>query len=276
MFSRCPRQAVFAAVGCGLLFVFSSCTPTRASNQARRQFRVCADPNNMPFSNRGEEGFENRIAQVIAREIHSSVSYTWWPQRRGFIRNTLKAGECDAILGMPSTIDMALATKPYYRSSYVFVSLRDKALGVSSFDDVRLKSLRIGVHVIGDDYAATPPAEALIRRKLAGNLVGFSIYGDYSESTPPARIIDAVQRGNVDVAIVWGPLAGYYAKRSSVPLEVVPVSPRIDLPFLPLVYDIAIGVRPEDTALRDEIESILDRKQEEIGKILDEYGVPRV
>jgi quinoprotein dehydrogenase-associated probable ABC transporter substrate-binding protein len=230
----------------------------------------------MPYSSQREEGFENRIAQLVARELNASVEYTWWPQRIGFIRNTLKAGECDAVLGIPSTVEMALATRPYYRSTYVFVSRKDRAVNVRSFDDAQLRKLRVGVHVIGDDYAATPPAEALIRSGLARNLVGFSIYGDYSEDTPPARIIDAVESGSIDVAVVWGPLAGYYARRAAAPLDVVPVSPAMDLAFLPMVYDIAIGVRHEDTALRDEIQSILDRRRAEIEKILDEFGVPRV
>jgi mxaJ protein len=275
--SLTPRLTRGAALACCLVVVcvFTSSCATQASHPPR-ELRVCADPNNLPFSNARGQGFENRIAQIIAADLRASVKYTWWAQRRGFIRNTLKAGECDIVLGFPSSMDMALTTKPYYRSSYVFVSRADRRLKIASLNDQVLRKLRIGVQVVGDDYAATPAAEALLRRKLGRNLVGFSIYGDYGRDSPPKEIIEAVAAGNVDVAIVWGPLAGYYAKHSSIPLETRPVIPSIDLPFLPFVYDIAIGVRSEDTDLRDELESVLDRRENDIKKILDEYGVPRV
>jgi mxaJ protein len=265
MFLRSLRMLGFVS---GILLIASSCS--------HRELRVCADPNNMPFSNQREEGFENRIADVIAGELHASVTYTWWAQRRGFIRNTLSAHECDVVLGLPSRMEMALVTKPYYRSTYVFVVRQDSGLHIQSLDDPILHRLRIGVHVVGDDYAATPPAAALARRGLVQNLTGFSIYGDYSQENPPARIIDAVKSGDIDVAIVWGPLGGYYTAHSEVPLELHAVWPVTDAPSIPLAYDISIGVRKGDQALKDEIQSVLDRKRTEIGRILEEYGVPRV
>jgi mxaJ protein len=241
-----------------------------------RELRVCADPNNLPFSNDREEGFENRIASLIADDMGAKVRYTWWAQRRGFIRNTMNAGECDLVAGIPSTLDLVLATRPYYRSTYVFVYRRDSGLQVRSFDDPVLRRVRVGVHLIGDDYANTPPAHALASRGIIENVKGYNIYGDYSQPNPPARLIEAVSSGDIDVAVAWGPLAGYFAARSPVALEIVPVSPQIDLPFLPMVYDISLGVRRQDTALRDEVEAILERKQDEIDRILAEYGVPRV
>jgi mxaJ protein len=236
----------------------------------KRVLRVCSDPNNLPFSNRREEGFENRIATLIARDLGARVEYTWWPQRRGFLRNTLRARECDVVMGLPSAIELAATTRPYYRSTYVFVS---KGLGITSFDDPRLRTLRVGVQIIGDDGANAPPAHALAARGIVGNVRGYTVYGDYSQPNPPARIIDAVVRGEIDVAVVWGPLAGYFARGRE--LEITPVSPQIDLPFLPFVFDIAVGVRREDLALRQELDGILVRRKHDIARILDEYGVPR-
>jgi mxaJ protein len=205
----------------------------------------------------------------------ATLSYTWWAQRRGFFRNTLKAGLCDVVMGIPSGFEMAAATRPYYRSTYVFVTRQDRP-AVTSLDDAALRTLRVGVQLAGDDYANTPPAHALSRRGIVDNVVGFTLYGDYAQPDPPARIVDSVARGDIDVGIVWGPLAGYFAKRGRVPLRVVPVSPSVDRPFLPFVYDISIGVRRGDDALRDAIDAFLERRRPEIDRILDAYGVPRV
>jgi len=239
-----------------------------------RELRVCADPNNLPFSNQREEGFENRLAKLIATELGASVRYTWWPQRRGFLRNTLSAGKCDLVMGMPFGAERVLTTKPYYRSTYVFVFRKDRHLAIKSLDDPALKTLRIGVQLVGDDYANTPPVHALSRRGIVGNLVGFSVFGDYSQENPPARIIDAVISRDVDLAVAWGPLAGYFAKRSPVVLEIVPVSPEVDPPGLRFSFDISLAVRPNDVALKEQLEGILERKQPDVERILKDYGVP--
>lgn len=268
-FNPCP--CLLAAVLLGPALLLPACGAAPA-----RELRVCADPNNLPFSNRRLEGFENRIAELIAREMGASVRYTWWAQRRGFIRNTLQAGECDVVLGVPSSFELVLPTRPYYRSTYVFVWRKDRRLDIRSLDDPVLRRLEIGVQLVGDDYANTPPVHALSARSIVGNVRGYSVYGDYAEENPPARIIDAVVEGEVDVAVVWGPLAGYFAERQAVPLEVVPVSPQIDLPFLPMVFDISLGVRRGEEALREELDGILVRRREEVERILDAYGIPRV
>jgi mxaJ protein len=265
---RVPRlvlalAAVLAAGACG-----------RADAAPMPELRVCADPNNLPFSNEKGEGFENRIAELAARDLGMRVRYTWWPQRRGFFRETLRAGKCDVVIGMPATLEMAAPTRPYYRSTYVFVARKDRGLHLSSFDDPRLKTLRLGVQIVGDDGFNTPPVHALANRGVVGNLRGYTVYGDYSRPNPPAGIIDAVERGEVDAAIVWGPLAGYFAGRSRVPLEVTPVQPQIDPPFLPFVYDIAMGTRRGDT-LRARLDAVIVRRQGEIDGILRTYGVPR-
>jgi mxaJ protein len=240
-----------------------------------RELRVCADPNNLPFSNEREEGFENRLAELVAAEMGAVVRYTWWAQRRGFIRNTLRAHACDVVIGVPTSYELVLATQPYYRSTYVFLYRADRGIDVRSFDDDVLRRVKVGVHVIGDDYANPPPAHALASRGVVQNVVGYSIYGDYSTPDPPARLVDAVANGEVDVASIWGPFAGYFARRHAAKLEIVPVSPEIDLPFLPFVFDIGMGVRRDDQALKDELDEILERKADAIDALLAEYGVPR-
>ncbi|HET7464876.1 MAG TPA: substrate-binding domain-containing protein [Longimicrobium sp.] len=242
----------------------------------RGELRVCADPNNLPFSNQAGEGFENRIAQLLAREMGRRVTYTWWAQRRGFIRNTLKAGACDLIAGVPSSLEMVLATRPYYRSTYVFVYRSDAGFDVRSFDDAVLKRVKVGVQLVGDDYANTPPAHALAARGVVDNVRGYTVYGDYTQPNPPARILDALARGEIDVAVVWGPLAGYFAPREKAALKIVPVSPQVDVPFLPFVFDISMGVRREDVALAAQVERILRDRRTEVDSILHAYGVPRV
>lgn len=238
--------------------------------------RVCADPNNLPFSNRARAGFENAIAELVGRELRKPVQYEWWAQRRGFVRNTLNAGTCDLVVGTSAGMEMLATTRPYYRSTYVFVSRRDRHLAIRSFDDPALRRLKIGVQLIGDDAANTPPAHALANRGITRNVTGFTVYGDYRQANPPARIIDAVTNGTVDVAVVWGPLAGYFAKRSRVALDIVPVSPRVDLPYLPMVFDIAMGVRRADTTLRARLDDVIVRRRPAIDSILKSYGVPLV
>jgi quinoprotein dehydrogenase-associated probable ABC transporter substrate-binding protein len=237
--------------------------------------RICADPNNLPFSNDKQQGFENKIANLLANDLGERVEYTWWAQRRGFIRNTLKAGTCDLVMGVPAGFEMALTTSPYYRSSYVFISRKDLRLNIESLDDPRLRSLRIGVQMVGDDFSNSPPAHALSNRGIITNVKGFTVYGDYAQPNPPARIVEAVAKKEIDVAIVWGPLAGYFAKQSQSALEIAPVSPQIDRPFLPFVFDIAMGVRRGDQQLKDQLEQVLERRRAEINHILAEYGVPR-
>jgi mxaJ protein len=182
--------------------------PAAQKPTGRRVLRISADPNNLPFTNRRLEGFENKIAALMARELKVDLEYIWRAQRRGFFRSALKEGECDIVLGVPAGFERALTTAPYYRSSYVFVSRRDRQIKVRSFDDSTLRVMKIGVQLIGDDGFNTPPAHALAARNMVDNLVGYTVYGDYGQENPPARIIDAVRKGDVDIGIAWGPLAG--------------------------------------------------------------------
>jgi quinoprotein dehydrogenase-associated probable ABC transporter substrate-binding protein len=241
-----------------------------------QSFRVCADPNNLPFSNSRQEGFENKIAELLAGELRRELHYVWWPQRRGFLRSTLDAGACDVVMGIPAGFDPVLTTQPYYRSSYVFVYPKRAAFQVSSFNDIVLRTLKIGVHLIGDDYANSPPAHLLSQKGIIDNVVGYSIYGDYAEESPPAKIITAVAAHDIDMAIVWGPIAGYFARRQSEPLQLVPVPADASTPTLPLTYSIALGVRKKDAEGKARLDEVLRQKAVEVRKILEEYGVPLV
>lgn len=238
--------------------------------------RVCADPNNLPFSNERGEGFENRLAEMVAADAGTRVEYTWWAQRRGFVRNTLRAGQCDVVIGVPAEYELAQTTRPYYRSSYVFVSRQDRSLHLRSLADERLRELRIGVQMIGDDFSNSPPAHALSARGIVQNVIGYSVLGDYSQPNPPARIIDAVATGEIDAALVWGPLAGYFAQRQPVPLELAPITPQVDSPSRPFVFDISMAVRRGDTERLAMLESFIQDRGAEIDRLLDEFGVPRV
>jgi mxaJ protein len=237
--------------------------------------RVCADPNNLPFSNRSGAGFENRLAEMLARDLATTVEYTWWAQRRGFIRNTLNARLCDVVMGYPTDAEMAATTKPYYRSTYVFVTRRNRRSRIHSFDDVALRKLRIGVQLIGDDGANSPPAHSLSRRGIVHNLVGYTVYGDYRTNSPPSDIIAAVTRGDVDIAAAWGPLAGYFAAQQSEPLDVVPVTPQLDGAFLPQAFDISIAIRRHEPERLARFNHFIDEHRLEIEKLLDDYHVPR-
>jgi mxaJ protein len=238
-----------------------------------RELRVCADPNNLPFSNERLEGFENKIVELIAKELDADVHYTWRAQRRGFIRNTLKANACDLTAGTVAGLPMLRSTKAYYRSTYVFVTRPDTP-EISSLDDPALRTLKVGVHLIGDDGFNVPPAHALARRGIVSNVRGYSLYGDYSEENPPARLIEAVAAREIDVGIVWGPLGGYFAGLQSPPLRVTPIHPAVDGP-LPMTFAIAMGVRRDDEAFRQEIEAVLARRRGEIDAILADFRVPR-
>ncbi len=240
---------------------------------ARDSLRVCADPNNMPFSNQRGEGFENKLADLIAAKMGAKVEYTWWSERKSYVRNTLDQGRCDLLLGVPSSLDSVTASRPYYRSTYVFVSRRAADLHIASLADPRLGNWRIGIQVVGDDYA--PPAYALAHRGITKNVTGFNLFGEYGEQNPSSKIIDAVEDGSIDVAIVWGPSAGYFAKIANVPLDIAPVSPPMFF-AVPFTYDISLGVRKGDEAFKQRLDGILESEAGAIHRLLSDYGVPQL
>lgn len=240
----------------------------RAWGEHVNPLRVCGDPNNLPFSNKQSEGFENKIAQVIAKELKIELTYFWWPHQQGLVRRALKPGLCDVMISIPQGWDRVLWTKPYYRSAYAFVYRKDRGFHISSLDDPILKRLKIGV------YINSPPMEALANRDIRTNLVGYSLvnYGDQNER--PDKIIRDLVAGEIDVVLDWGPMAGYFAKRlnGSTPLEVVLLQggdPRI-----PFTFEFSMGVKEGNTALKAELEQAISKRHAEIRKILEEYGVP--
>ncbi len=255
------------------LLLSASATLTCADFPA---LRVCADPNNLPYSNQQQQGFENELAQMIAADFGTRVSYTWFEQRGAFFRKTLDAGQCDVVMGVPAGMERLATTQPYYRSTYVFVSRRDRHLDIHSLDDPRLRQLQIGVHVLGDGDSDLPPVHALTSRGIVRNLVGFGIFGNLDETNPPSDIVKAVADGKVDLAVAWGPMAGYFASHSAVPLHVVPIDPDPSNPSLPLAFDIAIGVRPADRELKQRLDAELNRRRPEISHLLQTNGIPSV
>lgn len=251
--------------------------PVRAAPDATPTggvLRVCADPNSLPYSHARGDGFENRLAELVAKDLGQTVEYFWWAQRRGFFRNGLMAQRCDVVMGIVTGFELALTTRPYYRSTYVVVQRRG-SMPIVSLDDPALRSRTIGVQLIGDDGTNTPPAHALGRRQIVDNVIGFLVYGDYRDEAPERPIISAVETGKVDLAIVWGPLAGYYAKRASVPLELHPLTPARD-GDLALTFTVSMGVRRDDPALKARLDRVIARRQRAIDALLDEYGLPRL
>jgi quinoprotein dehydrogenase-associated probable ABC transporter substrate-binding protein len=267
------KRTAIAAAALATLFSGAAC----AQNANKDDFRVCADPNNLPFSNSSGAGFENKIAALIADDLGKHLTMAWRPQRRAFVRHTIKEDLCDVVMGVPAGFEMLATTHPYYRSRYVFVYRSDRGYGpLTSIRDPRLKHLAIGVQLIGDDGYNTPPAHALSQQGIVTNLVGYTVYGDYRKPNPPARIIDAVADGTVDVAAVWGPLAGYFAARAPVPLTLAPITETAGFKPLLFQYDIAVGVRKQDAALKAQIDGALERHRADIDDVLKQYGVPLV
>jgi quinoprotein dehydrogenase-associated probable ABC transporter substrate-binding protein len=258
----------------GLVLALWAGSSTGSGSSLRAPLRVCADPNNMPFSNAHGEGFENKVAALVARDLGRPLTYYWLPQRRGFLRNSLQADRCDVVVGVPAQYGALLHTTRYYRSSYAFVSRRDRHLRIDSFDAPSLARLTIGIQMSGDDYDNPPAAQALASRRLVQNVRGFTIYGDYSRPHPQREIIDAVADGRVDIAVVWGPLAGFYARRAPTPIDVRPIAAAADTPPLQFTFDIAMGVRRDDVALRAALDGVIARRGAEIQRILRTFGVP--
>jgi mxaJ protein len=230
------------------------------------ELRVCADPFTMPFSNREQQGFENKIAEVLARDLGATLQYTWWPQRRGILR-AMNAGACDVVIGVPKDFDPLLTTKPYYRSAYTIITRKDSGPQVRSLNDPALRAVKVGVQ------ENSPAHETLAEMGLLKNVVGYVV--NYTADQPESgQIVTDLAAGKIDVAIVWGPLAGYFVKRQTVALEVTPILE--GSPARPFVYDFSVGVRRPAKELLPQIDAALARRQADIRKILEEYGVPLV
>lgn len=239
---------------------------------AQPALRVCADPDNLPYSHQDGSGFENRMARLVAEDFGLPLEFAWLPDRRGFVRKTMGAGLCDLILGVPVEFERTFNTRPYYRSSYVLVHRAGEGAPPRDFADERLRRWRIGVQLVGDDLATTPPGHALAQAGVVDNVVGFPIPG---EQPAAARIVAAIARGELDAGFVWGPQAGYFAQRAGRPLRLHYVAPPASLKEQPFSFAIAMGVRRGDRVLRDRLDEFIVRRRADIDRILAEYGVPR-
>jgi quinoprotein dehydrogenase-associated probable ABC transporter substrate-binding protein len=230
--------------------------------------RVCADPANMPFSNEAGEGFENKLAELFSEKLGVPVIYTWFPQATGFVRQTLAARRCDIVMGWAQGGELVQNTNPYYRTSYVLIHRADdeRFADVDSIADPKIKEKKIGL------IAGTPPASVLAMRHGMTNTKGFDLFVDRRYMSPAEEMVKEIASGELDAGLLWGPIGGYYAKQSDVPMTVVPlvnedVGPR-------LIYRITLGVRPNEPQWRHELNKLIAENQKEINEILLEFGVP--
>jgi len=268
-----PRATRIGFRGASLLgataIAAAALAPMVASTSAQAwELRVCADPNALPFSHRDETGFENRIAEIIADDLGATLTYEWYPQINAMISQRLRTGQCDVIMGTAGNQGTVLGTLSYYRAPFVFVYRADEAYDIRTFDDPILADLDIGVQP-----AEGPTHRALMNRGLGRNIVqqfGF-LGGDAEDPLEPA--IEAVARGDLDVAVVWGPAAGYYADQQDAELVVQPVPP-FEPPFIPMYINIGIGTRLGDQSLRDLLDIALVRRWDDIQAVIDSYGIP--
>ncbi len=257
-----------ALVGASLL------TGAQASAQtsdlvSQSEFRVCADPANMPFTNKAGEGFENKIAELLAAKLDLPVQYTWFPQATGFVRQTLMKKRCDVIIGYAQGHEMVLNTNHYYVSSYVFVTRKGGPLdGVEATSDPRLKGKVLGV------VAGSPPAAHMARNGLIGKARPYRLMVDRRFVSPAEMMIKELASGEIEGALMWGPIGGYFAKKSGLDLSVTPMLKEEGSPRM--FFRVTLGVRQGELAWKRKLSSLLRRNKDEIDAILTEYGVPLV
>jgi len=245
--------------------VLACCATVGAAESGKAPLRICADPDNPPYSVRDGSGFDNRIATLIAQQLGRKPVFVWARERRGFIREQFNKNACDVLMGVPVGMRSVMTTAPYYRSIYEFVTRKQDRLQLASFSDPKLNNRRIGLQIMEEDLS--PPSLPLIRNGHAAQLVGFESFGSHA-----ADIIRAVRDRKVDVAVVWGPLAGYYAGRLGG-IDLKPVAPKVDA-GIPFTFALAAGVHKGDAELRKEIDGAIYAKEKAITAILTSYHVP--
>lgn len=249
---------------CGFALVFAS-----VSAFALAPLRVCADPDDLPFSNAALAGFDNKVADLLGHDLKRPVVFVWARARRGFLRERFNQGACDMLMGVPEGMKHVRTTIPYYRSSYVFVTRQRDHLQLTHFDDPAIGHQRIGLQILEEDFS--PPSLPLIRSGHAAQFVGFDSFGSDGEN-----IVRAVAEKRVGFSVVWGPLAGYYAARQRVPLTISAVEPAVDSSGIPFSFAITAAVHSNDTALAEEVNQAIRRNQGKIHTILEAYHVPAV
>ena len=232
----------------------------------RSELKICADPNNLPFSNEKKEGFENKIAELLGAELGLKVDYVWFPQVIGFVRNTLRARLCDLVVGTVAGDDTMQTTNPYYFTTHVMLYRSDKGLGLSGPQDPRFATMRLGV------VAGTPPADLLVRYDLMAHTKPYALMVDTRFESPTHDMVQDIVDGTIDVGFLWGPIAGYYRKRDALPLTLVPL--KSEPGAARMAYHIAMGVRANEPEWRRHINAAIIKHQTEITAILHEYGIP--
>ncbi|HET7570664.1 MAG TPA: quinoprotein dehydrogenase-associated putative ABC transporter substrate-binding protein [Gammaproteobacteria bacterium] len=275
-----PRTIVTAILAAAFIILMLSATAyaahagPRGAKPARpgTALRVCADPNDLPFSNQARQGFENKLADMVGKALGEYVEYDWWPQRQQFLRHTLDAYQCDVVMGWATGSDKVLTTEPYYRSAYALVYRQSAPYNIRSLDSPLLRKLEIGVHSIGDDWADLPGGAVLAKRGIVRNVHVYTLYQNYSRPNPSSDLIKAVADGDVDVAIAWGPLAGYFAPRQKVKLKVVPLAHTHAI--LSFQFSISMAVRKGDTRLLGKLNRFLQQHRKAIHALLVSYNVP--
>ena len=229
--------------------------------------RVCADPHSLPFSNEAGQGYEQRLAELFAQKLGKSVAYTFFPEVTGFVRNTLGAYKCDVIMSYPQGDELVQNTNAYYQTAYALVFKKGSDLeGVESLADPRLKGKRIGI------VAGTPPATNLAINGLMGSAKPYHLMVDTRLGTSAEAMIGDLEADKIDAALLWGPIAGYYAKNAKTPMTVVPLLN--EKGGSRMVYRITMGVRPSDQEWKRQLNELIAANQPEINKILMDYGVP--
>jgi quinoprotein dehydrogenase-associated probable ABC transporter substrate-binding protein len=229
--------------------------------------RVCADPRNLPFSNEKGEGFENKLAELFADRLQKKLDYMYFPQATGFVRMTLGAHRCDVIMGFPQGDDLVQGTNPYYRTAYALVAKEGGGLDdVATLEDARLKGKRIGI------IAGTPPATNMAVNGLMSNAKPYPLMIDTRIDSSALAMIKDLMAAEIDVGVLWGPIAGYYAKQANPPLHVTPLVKETSGPKL--AYRIGMGVRPADQNWKRLLNRLIQENQPTINKILLDYGVP--
>jgi len=229
--------------------------------------RVCADPRNMPFSSEKGEGFENKLAELVSHKLGKSLAYTWYPQAPGFVRNTLGAYKCDVIMGYPRGNDIVQSTNPYYRTAYALVFHPASGLdGVDTLADPRLKGKHIGI------VAGTPPATDLAANGLMTSAKPYPLVIDTRVDSSADAMMKDLAAGDIDVGVLWGPMAGYYATKAKEPTTVVPLVKERSGPRL--AYYITMGVRAADQEWKRQLNRLIAENQPAINDILAAYGVP--
>ena len=261
----------------GAVCLFS--LPTPAASPEEKAFRVCADPNNLPFSDHKREGFENKIAELFAKELGLPVEYTWYPQRFGFLRNTLRARvegggfKCDIVMGVPSPYGQTATTRPYYRSTWMMMYVKGKEIdNVKSPQDIlklpNLRSLKFGV------FGGSPAADWVLKYNLMEQMVPYRLQTGAIEDYTGQVIIEDLLPGKIDVLFIWGPIAGYFAKQHPELALISMQSENEKAKDVVFDFAISMGMRQPDKELKDQINKLIERNQDKINAILTEYGVP--